>query len=299
MLKKEIRSRSLMYLVLSLYKIYFYIPHLFAKITRRYYHEDYLRVYPDGVAYYAFGLKRRATKRDRKNFLSHIKFYNFVTQFVKGKKIVDIGCGSGYGCKIIKEAGAELVHGCDASVHSINFAKSRYSKFANFTVQTVTDLNKYKSDMFDISVSSEVLEHVKEYNMQNKTLEEIKRVTGSGGLVIIGTPNVEVVEQHGYTFDEIDFLIKNHFNKYCIFENALIPYHNNEFLWKDRLLKGKTGVIISQNIDKKEIAFFERGVKPKFKAGIKTGKFRFANIQINTDLLQNTHSWVIIAINNK
>jgi len=31
--------------------------------------------------------------------LNHLKFYRFAAQFVRGKRVGDIGCGSGYGCR--------------------------------------------------------------------------------------------------------------------------------------------------------------------------------------------------------
>lgn len=284
-------------LILKIYKVYFQITHIWAKHRQTFYFEDYFRVYPEGTAFNLLGFKRKARNYDLTNYLNHLKFYQFAAQFVNKKVIVDLGCGSGYGCEVFKKAGAKKVYGTDASKHSIIYAESKFGKYADFSVQSITDLNNYSDSMFDISVSSEVLEHVKEYHMEEITLDEIKRVTKKGGLIIIGTPNNELVEDHGFSFEEINTLFKKKFSKFCIFENALIPFDKRKSLWQKRLLNKKTGIVVSELIKIAEIALINQQT-PEIKKGIKPGIFKFENYKIDTTLLHNTHSWVIIAINN-
>jgi len=73
--------------------------------------------------------------------LNHLKFYRFAAQFVRGKRVGDFGCGSGYGCKIFSDEGAVAVRGADASKEAIDFARQRYSSVADFTVQSITALD--------------------------------------------------------------------------------------------------------------------------------------------------------------
>lgn len=283
-------------LSLKLYKIYFHLTHFWAKKRKTFYFEDYFRVYPEETAFNPLGLKRKARKNDLINYLNHLKFYQFTAQFVNKKIAVDLGCGSGYGCEVLKKAGAKEVYGIDASKHSIAYAKSKFGKYAQFSVQNITDLKEYADNMFDVSVSSEVLEHIKEYQMEGITLDEIKRVTKPGGLIIIGTPNNEIVEDHGFSYEEINNLFKKRFSKFCIFENALTPFDERKSLWKKRFANKKTGIIVSELINFQEIALIDHHT-PEIKKGIKAGKFKFGNYQINTKLLHNTHSWLIMAIN--
>lgn len=274
------------------------ISHFFAKLTRRYYYEDYRRVYPEDIIFDRFGNRRQPTKNELNNFLNHSKFYEFAAQFVSGRRALDAGCGSGYGCEILKKAGATLVYGCDISRKAIEFAASRYSNCANFTIQGINNMKKYHDDSFDISISSEVLEHVKEYGVEEKAIKELKRVTKNGGLIIIGTPNSEMLWQHGFAFGEINSLLGRNFAQFCIFENALIPFGDAKVLWESRLSEGKVGVIISQLINLSDTVLPD-GINPEIKKGIKAGKYQFAGYTIDTTLLHNTHSWIIIAINEK
>lgn len=279
-------------------KIYNFFTHLAGEKTKRYYFEDYIRVYPDGIVFNRFGRKRKTTKDDIINFLNHTKSYRFAAQFVKGKCVADVGCGSGYGCEILKKSGAARVCGSDISEHSINFAKSKYSDFAEFTAQGMTDMKGYPDDSFDIAASTEVIEHVQEYGMEGKALIELKRITRNKGLIIVSTPNKEMLDEHGFSFEEIDSLFKKNFQKYCIFENALIPFGEKKALWYKRLSEAKTGIIVSEDINLSETVL-PKGVNPEIKKGIEPGYFQFEDYSINTKLLHNTHSWIVIAVNDK
>ena len=109
-----------------------------------------------------------ANKNDINNYLNHCKFYGFVAQFVNEKRVADVGCGSGYGAEILKNSGAGYIHGFDLSKSSINFATEKYSKAAEFSIATITDMNTVSDNSFDVTISSEVMEHIKEYNMEIK-----------------------------------------------------------------------------------------------------------------------------------
>ncbi|MGA1791326.1 MAG: class I SAM-dependent methyltransferase [bacterium] len=274
------------------------IKHLIAKLTRRYYFEDYVRVYPDGIRFNKHGRKFQAGKIDINNFLNHSKFYRFASQFVSDKCVADIGCGSGYGCEMLSKEGALKVCGSDISKKAIAFARSRYSRFAEFVIKGMTNLDCYSDDTFDLAISSEVLEHIKEYGMEKMAIEELKRITKQGGLLIIGTPNSEMLGDHGFSFDEINGLFNEYFSEFCIFENALVPFGDKKHLWEKRLSEGNVGIIISEIIDLSETCLPD-DFQPELKKGIEAGRFELSKFTIDTTLLHNTHSWIIMAVNNK
>ncbi|GEM_PF-1308371 len=281
----------------QIYQLFNSIGHIYAKLAQKYYFEDYVRVYPQGIIFNRYGIKKKAADSDIKNFKNHSKFYSFAAQFVKGKSVVDIGCGSGYGCQILKRAGAKSVYGTDASSSAIQFAKNHFGKYAHFSIQSITDMRKYSSHTFDITISSEVLEHIKEYSMEHQAIKELQRITKLNGLIIIGTPNNEMIADHGFSYTEIYRLMKNNFTDFIIFENALVPFGRFKVRWEKRLAKGKIGVVISEKINLNETVL-PGGVIPQIKTGLKPGRYKFKSYSVNTTLLHNTHSWVIIGINN-
>ncbi len=269
--------------------------HLYGIISRKYYCEDFVRVYPNGIRINRLGRQIPATPFDTRNFLNHKKFYAFAAQFAKGATAADIGCGSGYGCALLKNAGATCVCGTDASMHAVRFAKGHYGNMAEFSVQGITDMNLFHNGQFDLTICSEVLEHIKEYGKQDLAVEEIKRITRPSRIVIIGTPNSELLGDHGFYFEEIDALMKKHFNQYCIFENALVPFGSSRKLWEKRLSEGRTGVIVTQAINLAESGL-PNGATPELKKGTPAGLYRVGWVEVDTTLLHNTHSWVIIAL---
>lgn len=278
-------------------KLFGILTHFYGRISRKYYFEDFVRVYPNGLRIDRLGRLRPAKPSDNKNFLNHQKFYTFSAQFTQGLTVADVGCGSGYGSFFLKNSGAKSVYGCDASKNAINFAIKHFGNSVEYRIQSITDMYLYKNEQFDLTICSEVLEHIKEYGMEHRALQEIKRITRRNGIIVIGTPNSELLGEHGFSFEEIEVLMKTNFSQFCIFENALVPFGASKRLWDSRLLEGRTGVIITQAINFEETVL-PNGVIPQLKKGIPAGIYRLASQEIDTTLLHNTHSWAIIAIKN-
>jgi len=182
----------------------------------------------------------------------------------------------------------------DISTKAINYARQKYGNKAIFSIQGITDLREYSNGLFDIVVCNEVLEHIMEYRMERQGLNELKRITRKGGLVILGTPNSEMLADHGFSFDEIQNLFRTTFSTYYIFENALIPSDKRKALWEKRLAGGKVGMVVSENINLSETVL--DGINyPRIKEGLMAGTLSFSGHDINTRLLHNTHSWVVVA----
>jgi 2-polyprenyl-3-methyl-5-hydroxy-6-metoxy-1,4-benzoquinol methylase len=271
------------------------LTHWWGTITRRYYFEDFVRVYPDGASYSRLGIKRSDSERGLKNFLNHRKFYAFAAQFARGAAAVDIGCGSGYGCQLLKDAGATRVCGADASKAAVQFAKSHYGQIAEFTVQSITDLRMYDRGEFGLTICSEVLEHIKEYGLEAQAIRELKRITKTRGAIVIGTPNSELLGDHGFFFEEMNSLLRKHFDRYSIFENALVPFGDARALWELRVSQGRTGTIVSQAINLDETVL-PKGATVELKKGLAPGVHMVGGVEVDTTLLHNTHSWAIVAI---
>ncbi len=271
-----------------------WVTHAIGKITGRNYFEDYVRVYPGGLALDRLGRPRAATPSDLKNYLNHRKFYQFAAQFVRGRAVADVGCGSGYGCEILSQAGAASVSGSDVSGPALRYATMRYGHLAEFVRQGITDLRAYRDASFDVTVSSEVLEHIKEYHLEAEAVAELKRITRPGGIVIVATPNTELLGEHGFSFEAIDHLFKTAFRHYCVFENALLPSGSGYESWVKRQAEGRTGVVVSEAIRLDETVLPDPAVAG-LKVGIEPGDYDCAGTRIDTRLLHNTHSWVVVA----
>jgi len=102
---------------------------------------------------------------------------------VRGKKILDAGCGGGFYSLWLSEKGAKVL-GIDGSKEMIKIAKRKASRKrldAKFVVGDISDL-KIEDDVFDLVLSTLVLMDVKELD---KAASELVRVAKNRGDIIV------------------------------------------------------------------------------------------------------------------
>lgn len=112
--------------------------------------------------------------------------YEYATQFVQAKHVLDIGCGEGYGAHLLAQHAKE-VHAIDKHKKTIQKAQQKYSlPNLSFIVQDVKRLSEYTFDTFDIVCCFHVIEHIKE---PVRLLMDIKELLSESGILLISTPN--------------------------------------------------------------------------------------------------------------
>ena len=106
--------------------------------------------------------------------------YRWASQFVVGKNVVEIGCGSGHGAKMLLEAGALDVRGFDVEEEAIVQARERYADDRlQFDVAPGGRLPATDASC-DVCVSLETIEHIDE---TSPYLAEVARILRDGGSV--------------------------------------------------------------------------------------------------------------------
>ncbi|MFZ6050960.1 class I SAM-dependent methyltransferase [Halocola ammonii] len=103
--------------------------------------------------------------------------YNFVMRTVNNKdaKVLDFGCGSGYGTRALKERFSNVI-GFDE--YPDDYKPSG--------VEVVTDLNELPIDHFDVVTCFEVIEHMGE-NDQESLMQNLAKVLNENGTLFIST----------------------------------------------------------------------------------------------------------------
>ncbi|MFZ1527349.1 MAG: class I SAM-dependent methyltransferase [Ferruginibacter sp.] len=122
---------------------------------------------------------------------------NFINKKVSLKgKVLDYGTGKGFLVKRILDDFPDLfVYACDFTeslVTETNVQNKNHTKFKGCTyINSLPSV--YLENFFDFVFLIETIEHLTD-NYLNASLQEIKRILKPGGVVIISTPNEEVLE---------------------------------------------------------------------------------------------------------
>jgi len=108
-------------------------------------------------------------------------------KFRKTNKMLDVGCGPGLFLIEAKKRGWE-VYGTEFTDNQLAYLNDKGIK----TLKGKLTNDSFEDELFDVIISSEVIEHI------NNPLEEMKhfhRLLRKGGLVYITTPNFNAIER--------------------------------------------------------------------------------------------------------
>ena len=115
----------------------------------------------------------------------HIARYVFATRLARGKRVLDLGCGTGYGTAEISKSAASVT-GLDISADAIAYVKQSYAQFNMRFVRASAAAIPLRNASFDLVVAFEVIEHIDDWRL---LLEEVRRVLAPGGQLVVSTPN--------------------------------------------------------------------------------------------------------------
>jgi len=121
-------------------------------------------------------------------YLRHLSAYALLAEpLVANKKVLEIGCGSGYGADYLSKSASSVI-GVDISPGGIAGCQDKYGKENLDFVEADGLKLPFESGSFDVVVSFQVIEHIAPKNVLNY-LSEIKRVLNSDGVFLVSTPN--------------------------------------------------------------------------------------------------------------
>lgn len=118
---------------------------------------------------------------------SCIDRYVLLSSFCKGKKVLSISSGYGYGEMILKALGADKVVGLDMDPKAIEYINNTYAPHVTGIVADFVKEDIDLKEKFDVIISVETFEHVSQQD-SIKLLETIKRHMHDKTEVFITTP---------------------------------------------------------------------------------------------------------------
>ena len=115
----------------------------------------------------------------------HMARYTFAVRLARGKRVLDLGCGAGYGAAELAHV-ADRVTGVDVAPDAVEYARAHYTaENLAFEEGSATQL-PYQDGSFDLVVAFEMIEHLEDWR---GFLSEARRVLASSGQLIVSTPN--------------------------------------------------------------------------------------------------------------
>jgi ubiquinone/menaquinone biosynthesis C-methylase UbiE len=115
----------------------------------------------------------------------HVARYAFARRYAPGKRVLDAGCGTGYGSAELAQAAA-AVTGVDIATDAIEYARANYPIPGLRFIESSCTAIPFPPESFDVLVAFEVIEHLTDYRV---FLDECARVLTEDGLFIVSSPN--------------------------------------------------------------------------------------------------------------
>ena len=118
----------------------------------------------------------------------HMATYEFAVPYVTGRRVLDLGCGTGYGTVRLATAAREII-GVDVSERAIDHARRHYAA-DTLSFRQIGPLPDeplpFGDDDFDVVLAFQVIEHIKKVG---GFLDEVRRVLRPDGVFLCVTPD--------------------------------------------------------------------------------------------------------------
>jgi ubiquinone/menaquinone biosynthesis C-methylase UbiE len=165
----------------------------------------------------------------------HLIRYEWAANQVRGQTVIDAACGTGYGARMLAEAGASEIRAYDVDEVAVADARRRCADQVCVHVEPgdVTRL-PLSGGAADAYVCFETIEHVQD---DAAVVAEAARVLKPGGLFLCSSPNREITNAgtrltdrpfnphhcREYNLAEFHELLRQHFSHVELFGQMLFP----------------------------------------------------------------------------
>lgn len=112
-------------------------------------------------------------------WVMHMAAYRWAGTYAAGARVLDYGCGTGYGARFLSDSAAHVT-GYDIDPDAVAYAREHYGgPGVDYTTTRPPDAS------YDLALSFQVIEHVDPHDH----LADIARALRPGGLLLLTTPN--------------------------------------------------------------------------------------------------------------
>lgn len=155
----------------------------------------------------------------------HVSRYAFAARYARDKRVLDVGCGTGYGAAELSRTATAVV-AIDRSEEAIAYASTHYrTGNVQYVLASAAQI-PLTSEQFDLITGFELIEHLQDWR---EFLCEVSRLARPDGLFIVSTPNREYYTEsraergpnpfHHHEFDVAEFAneLRALFPHVCLF----------------------------------------------------------------------------------
>jgi ubiquinone/menaquinone biosynthesis C-methylase UbiE len=128
--------------------------------------------------------------------LGHMASYREALRYSYGRRVLDIGCGVGYGAFWLASYGAQCVTAVDLGHVALQYAQHAYSHPRLRYIQADALHLPFADASFDFVFSSQVIEHV---SSVEQFMREMRRLLAPDGFCLITTPNKTIFSPYDVT----------------------------------------------------------------------------------------------------
>jgi SAM-dependent methyltransferase len=206
-------------------------------------------------------------------FQRHLVAYQYLLRRVQGKRVLDLGCGEGYGVDLLASRAAEAV-GVDMAPEAIYHARATYRRpNLRFLHADIFALG-LEDASFDLVCSLQVIEHLRD---PGRFMEEARRVLSPGGMCLITTPNRAIISSgrdtpinpfHIFEFDHLQ--LREFMDKYYPRVEMLGVFHAAKLRLHDLLTRRNFSQFCLDIPPRLDRLFYQ----PVFIPRLSTGDFR-------------------------
>lgn len=162
----------------------------------------------------------------------HVLRYLASRELVRGRNVLDIACGEGYGSAMLAETATDVL-GLDISAEAVTHATAAYRHVGNLRFGTASATRlPCDGESFDAVVSFETIEHLTAAD-QMLFIDEVRRVLRPSGLFIASTPNRPRYARasgqpnpfHLHELDETEFLrLLGPFTVFSVYRQSVMTF---------------------------------------------------------------------------
>lgn len=155
----------------------------------------------------------------------HFARYLFGGRLARGKRVLDLACGTGYGAAELARS-ATTVYAVDVAPDAVSHARCNYPAPNLHFLQADCRNLPFRDASIDLIIAFELIEHLRD---ATALLAEARRLLSPSGQLVISTPNIAYYNEtrrlhgpnpfheHEFTYDEFEQALRAHFPQVSLF----------------------------------------------------------------------------------